>query len=190
MKTKTGRREINPTDSFRKEQRKRELKKNQKERKKVRTGVLLHKDLDTIHEKILELGDCEDDKTKKAKKKTLEDQYKKALEMHKENPASASDARIQSHIEGNVETRVREHPTVVNQPTPEDSVYYHPTLNPYGQPPPGQAQKWKVGFNDPLASANLQRVDPAASFLALPAPQLPYGMPANLPIPAPPPRPP
>ena len=42
-------------------------------------------------------------------------------------------------------------------PSPEDSVYFHPTLNPYGQPPPGQPQKWRVPFADPLASANLQR---------------------------------
>lgn len=28
---------------------------------------------------------------------------------------------------------------------PEDSVYYHPTLNPLGLPPPGKAQRWVAG---------------------------------------------
>jgi hypothetical protein len=27
---------------------------------------------------------------------------------------------------------------------PEDSVYFHPQLNPYGAPPPGRPQKWKT----------------------------------------------
>ncbi|PRW20667.1 basic proline-rich -like [Chlorella sorokiniana] len=27
---------------------------------------------------------------------------------------------------------------------PEDSVYYHPTLNPMGIPPPGKPQKYKT----------------------------------------------
>ena len=27
---------------------------------------------------------------------------------------------------------------------PEDSVYWHPQLNPYGAPPPGKPQKWKT----------------------------------------------
>ncbi len=27
---------------------------------------------------------------------------------------------------------------------PEDSVYWHPQLNPYGAPPPGKPQRWKV----------------------------------------------
>ena len=27
---------------------------------------------------------------------------------------------------------------------PEDSVYWHPQLNPYGAPPPGKPQKWRT----------------------------------------------
>eukprot|EP00240_Pyramimonas_obovata_P012882 CAMPEP_0118925324 /NCGR_PEP_ID=MMETSP1169-20130426/3223_1 /TAXON_ID=36882 /ORGANISM="Pyramimonas obovata, Strain CCMP722" /LENGTH=246 /DNA_ID=CAMNT_0006866579 /DNA_START=290 /DNA_END=1026 /DNA_ORIENTATION=- len=189
MKTKTGRREINPTDAFRKEQRRREIKKNKTERKKVRTEVLRHKDLDNLYERIQEMGDCELDKARKAKKRALEEQYEKALEMHKENPASANDPHIQAHILGNpiLTKKPKEQASAVHYPNPEDSVYYHATLNPLGLPPPGKAQQWRVGFADPLAHANLQRVEPQSA-----QPPIPLGGfdPANLPVPAPPPRPP
>jgi hypothetical protein len=47
-------------------------------------------------------------------------------------------------------------------PGPEDSVYFHPTLNPLGLPPPGKPQQYKTRFNDPLAAANLHKPEPAA----------------------------
>lgn len=55
MKTKSGKREINPTDAFRKEQRKKEIKKNKKTRTLVREHILLHKDLQALRDKIDEL---------------------------------------------------------------------------------------------------------------------------------------
>lgn len=51
---------------------------------------------------------------------------------------------------------------------PEDSVYYHPTLNPSGMPPPGKPQRYETGS----AAADHRRATTA-----------------NLPLPQPPPLP-
>mmetsp|Transcript_5138 Transcript_5138/g.7108 ORF Transcript_5138/g.7108 Transcript_5138/m.7108 type:complete len:395 (-) Transcript_5138:119-1303(-) len=51
-RTKTGRREMNPTDAYRKQQRKREIKKNRKERKKVREVSALLRDPEKIMAEI------------------------------------------------------------------------------------------------------------------------------------------
>ena len=37
--------------------------------------------------------------------------------------------------------------------SPEDSVYYHPTLNPSGQPPAGKPQRYKTSTVAPSANA-------------------------------------
>ena len=52
---------------------------------------------------------------------------------------------------------------------PEDSVYYHPTINPQGVPPAGKPQRYKT------------------SVLALPAPSTASTSAAALPVPKPPP---
>ncbi|KAG1368836.1 hypothetical protein COCNU_14G013040, partial [Cocos nucifera] len=55
MKTTKGGRAMNPTDAYRKELRKKELKRNKKERKKVREVGILKKDPDAIREQINKL---------------------------------------------------------------------------------------------------------------------------------------
>jgi len=68
---------MNPTDAYRKELRKRELKRNKKERKKVREVGILKKDPNTIKEQIDKLemmkADGALDKARKHKKRQLED---------------------------------------------------------------------------------------------------------------------
>jgi len=58
-KTKSGKRDLNPTDTFRKEQRKREIKKNKKERTKVREFSSLVRNPDMMAEEIKKLEDLE-----------------------------------------------------------------------------------------------------------------------------------
>ncbi|KAG9129471.1 hypothetical protein Leryth_013064 [Lithospermum erythrorhizon] len=55
MKTTKGGKVMNPTDAYRKEQRKRELKRNKKERKKVREVGILKKDPDQLKDQIQKL---------------------------------------------------------------------------------------------------------------------------------------
>ncbi|CAM8919217.1 unnamed protein product [Rhodiola kirilowii] len=79
---------MNPTDAFRKEQRKKELKRNKKERKKVREVGILKKDPESLREQIekLELmkADGALDKARKHKKRQLEDTLNLVLKKRKE----------------------------------------------------------------------------------------------------------
>ena len=59
----------------------------------------------------------------------------------------------------------------VPEQRPENSVYYHPTLNPSGVPPPGKPQRYRT---DPAAGPRVPLPVPAAPPLpAGPAPGLP-----------------
>jgi len=72
--TKNGK-SLNPTDAYRKSLRKKELKRNKKERQKVREASLLKKDPNQILDQIKKLEKLEEDgkldKRLKAKKKTI-----------------------------------------------------------------------------------------------------------------------
>ncbi|VAH45829.1 unnamed protein product [Triticum turgidum subsp. durum] len=79
---------MNPTDAFRKEQRRKELKRNKKERKKVREVGILKKDPDAIKDQIEKLekmkADGALDKARKHKKRQLEDTYNLVVKKRKE----------------------------------------------------------------------------------------------------------
>lgn len=79
-RTKTGR-TINPADAHRKQQRRKELKKNKEERKKVRLIAYAHKDLSKFEEELEQYKKLESegllDKNGKAKKIAVEDEIKK-----------------------------------------------------------------------------------------------------------------
>ncbi|MCH85567.1 formin-like protein 5-like, partial [Trifolium medium] len=96
----------------------------------------------------------------------------------------------------------------VNHPLPEDSVYYHPTLNPTGAPPPGKPPMFKssIGPRIPLVGSSSTAASSSATesedgVLAVPPPPPPPPLPdassadgtvlpASLPLPPPPPMPP
>ncbi|KAG9129470.1 hypothetical protein Leryth_013064 [Lithospermum erythrorhizon] len=99
----------------------------------------------------------------------------------------------------------------VKNPKPEDSVYYHPTLNPTGAPPPGKPPMFKssIGPRVPLGAASSSGTATSESELEdatmtvpplPPPPPLPHSgdaesgddpiLPESLPIPPPPPIPP
>ncbi|KAL8123517.1 hypothetical protein AgCh_011478 [Apium graveolens] len=98
-------------------------------------------------------------------------------------------------------------------PKPEDSVYYHPTLNPTGAPPAGKPQMYKssIGPRIPLSAASssgaassslaeLDDVDLSVPPPPPPPPPIPHAgevnmgdvsiIPESLPLPPPPPQPP
>ena len=155
---KKEKKDLNPADSFRKELRKNELKKNKQENKKVKEIQVLLNDPKKIEEEITKLQALSDanklDKGIKDKIKEFKTMHTVALKKQKlkddtarlKNPNSSNDdsnnadTQRQSHV----------HPTsssvtIPNNQSnvlrnPEDSVYFHPVYNPLGLAPQGQQQ--------------------------------------------------
>ncbi|OAY47682.1 protein EARLY FLOWERING 5 isoform X1 [Manihot esculenta] len=223
MKTTKGGKVMNPTDAYRKELRKKELKRNKKERKKVREVGILKKDPDVLKEQIekLELmkADGALDKARKHKKRQLEDTLNLVLKKRKEYEEKMKEKGetpvMFSHLGPPRRRTSAEEEERVKHPKPEDSVYYHPTLNPTGAPPPGKPPMYKssIGPRIPLSAATSSSTAPSSSnaesddaALAMPPPPPPPPppltestnlasgdisvVPASLPLPPPPPMPP
>lgn len=146
MKTTKGGKVMNPTDAYRKELRKKEINRNKKERKKVREVGILKKDPETLKEQIEKLekmkADGALDKARKHKKRQLEDTLNLVLKKRKEYEEKQREKGeappMFSHLGPPTRRRTAEEEDRVKHPKPEDSVYYHPTLNPTGAPPPGK----------------------------------------------------
>ncbi|GFP97674.1 hypothetical protein PHJA_001911500 [Phtheirospermum japonicum] len=239
VKTTKGGKTMNPTDAYRKELRKKELKRNKKERKKVREVGILKKDPDTLKDQIQKLeamkADGALDKARKHKKRQLEDTLNLVIKKRKSvgiGKARSYGVRARCAMTLEYEDKMKEkgeEPVMfshlgpvrrrataeeeerVKNPRPEDSVYYHPTLNPSGAPPPGKPPMFKssIGPRIPLpetsgsnvaSSSQLETEDANLSMLPLPPPPpLPGSgldsgdgstLPMSLPLPPPPPMPP
>lgn len=221
MKTTKGGKVMNPTDAYRKELRKKELKRNKKERKKVREVGILKKDPNTIKEQIDKLemmkADGALDKARKHKKRQLEDTLNLVLKKRKEYEEKMREKGEEpvmfSHLGPPRRRSTAEEEQRVKHPKPEDSVYYHPTLNPSGAPPPGKPPMYKssIGPRIPLtgatgAGASTSKSDPGSESTPLPVPPPPplpplpvssevtsgeeAAIPIALPVPPPPPAPP
>ncbi|KAI8528963.1 hypothetical protein RHMOL_Rhmol12G0189100 [Rhododendron molle] len=221
MKTTKGGKVMNPTDAYRKELRKKELKRNKKERKKVREVGILKKDPETLKDQIDKLevmkADGALDKARKHKKRQLEDTLNLVLKKRKEyedKMKEKGEAPVMfSHLGPPRRRTNAEEEERVKHPKPEDSVYYHPTLNPTGAPPPGKPPMFKstIGPRIPLSEASSSGAalssDLEAEDIALAAPPPPPPLPpmphtddahagddsinpASLPLPPPPPMPP
>ncbi|KAG5028030.1 hypothetical protein AAZX31_05G030000 [Glycine max] len=220
MKTTKGGKVMNPTDAYRKEIRKKELKRNKKERKKVREVGILKKDPDQLKKQIENLemmkADGALDKARKHKKRQLQDTLnlviKKRREYEDKMREKGETPVMFSHLGPPRRRTTAEEEERVNHPKPEDSVYYHPTLNPTGAPPPGKPPMFKssIGPRIPLSgaassgAASSSATDLENDVLTVPPPPppppLPDGssvssadgavLPASLPLPPPPPMPP
>ncbi|XP_068636838.1 protein EARLY FLOWERING 5-like [Aristolochia californica] len=221
MKTTKGGKVMNPTDAYRKEIRKKELKRNKKERKKVREVGILKKDPETLREQIGKLetmkADGALDKARKHKKRQLEDTLnlvlKKRKEYEKKMHEKGETPVMFSHLGPPRRRTTAEEEERVKHPRPEDSVYYHPTLNPTGAPPPGKPPMYKssIGPRIPLstssgagASSSMSELDGMDSAIPPPPPPPPLPLtnsvestsgndstiPSSLPLPPPPPAPP
>ncbi|KAL4583992.1 hypothetical protein LXL04_008580 [Taraxacum kok-saghyz] len=150
MKTTKGGKVMNPTDAYRKELRKKELKRNKKERKKVREVGILKKDPETLKEQIDKLeamkADGALDKARKHKKRQLEDTLNLVIKKRKEyeeKMKEKGEAPVMfSHL-GLPRRRTAEEEERAKNLKPEDSVYYHPQWNPTGAPPPGKLPMYK-----------------------------------------------
>ncbi|KAJ6888839.1 protein EARLY FLOWERING 5-like [Populus alba x Populus x berolinensis] len=208
MKTTKGGKVMNPTDAYRKELRKKELKRNKKERKKVREVGILKKDPDVIKDQIekLELmkADGALDKARKHKKRQLQDTLSLVLKKRREYEDKMKEKGetpvMFSHL-GPLRRTSTEEEERAKHPKPEDSVYYHPTLNPTGAPPPGKPPMYKssIGPRIPLSGASSSATESEDVALTIPPPlpesgELGLGdssvIPASLPLPPLPPMPP
>lgn len=164
MKTTKGGKVMNPTDAYRKEIRKKELKRNKKERKKVREVGILKKDPESLREQIEKLemmkADGALDKARKHKKRQLEDTLNLVIKKRKEyeeKTREKGEAPVMfSHLGPPRKRASMEEEERAKHPKPEDSVYYHPTLNPTGAPPPGKPPMFKssIGPRIPLSEAS------------------------------------
>ncbi|KAG4191036.1 hypothetical protein ERO13_A07G065700v2 [Gossypium hirsutum] len=215
MKTTKGGKVMNPTDAYRKELRKKELKRNKKERKKVREVGILKKDPQAIMEQIekLEVMKAEGalDKARKHRKRQLEDTLNLVLKKRKEFEDKMKEKGetpvMFSHLGPPRRRTTAEEEDRAKHPKPEDSVYYHPALNPTGAPPPGKPPMYKssIGPRIPLSAASSSAAASSSQTesedvpLAVPPPPplLDAGsnsgdgtvVPSSLPLPPPPPVP-
>ncbi|CAA6654067.1 unnamed protein product [Spirodela intermedia] len=162
MKTTKGGKVMNPTDAYRKELRKKELKRNKKERKKVREVGILKKDPEAIKDQIQKLemmkADGALDKARKHKKRQLEDTLNLVMKKRKEYEEKAREkgetSVMFSHLGPPRRLTTAEEEEKVKHPQPEDSVYYHPTLNPTGAPPPGKPPMYKSSLGPEIPSSS------------------------------------
>ncbi|KAL1917635.1 uncharacterized protein VTP21DRAFT_4028 [Calcarisporiella thermophila] len=137
VKSKPGR-SINPADAHRKAMRKRELKKNKLERKRVREITMAQKDTSKLEGEINRykalLKDNKLDKNGRAKLQQLQDQLSRIKKIKEEHGIStqkeAEDTTSKNPFEKN----------------PEASPYYHPLFNPTGMPPPGAFPVYPTGY--------------------------------------------
>ncbi|KAK1283399.1 hypothetical protein QJS10_CPB21g00176 [Acorus calamus] len=195
MKTTKGGKVMNPTDAYRKEIRKKELKRNKKERKKVREVGILKKDPESIKEQIDKLetmkADGALDKARKHKKRQLEDTLKLVMKKRKEyeeKMREKGEAPVMfSHLGPPQRRTAAEEDERAKHPKPEDSVYYHPTLNPTGAPPPGRAPMYKpsIGPRIPLSDSSSTGASSSRSEfeeMDLPAPPPPPPLPSSDPV--------
>ncbi|TFK77490.1 hypothetical protein BDN72DRAFT_910924 [Pluteus cervinus] len=145
---------LNPADSFRKAQRKKELKKagnfNKTERSKARDFALVKKDTWDLEDEIKDLEQAPKDSLPAAKKARLaelkaelEKINRKKAEYVEEHPEHRRLVYRPRRKPGEAEPEPIELPKrnlfkKNGLPRhPERSIYYDPVMNPYGVPPPG-----------------------------------------------------
>lgn len=157
-------------DKYRKQQRKREIEKNKERRKEARAVAAQTKDLSELQAERERLEKAKNAPQIPGQRLRVDKIDEKLTWLSKQIDAKrASDARDR-------EAGLTPRSAKPRGPTstayavgaeqyykPEDSVYWHPKLNPTGRPPAGKPQKWKAGIVvDECASASRQAL-PAAT---------------------------
>eukprot|EP01040_Poterioochromonas_malhamensis_P000142 gene142-148_t len=142
---------INPADAFRREEKKKAIKKAQQQKKEVKEVRSLLNDPTKIDEEIAKYQKLSNESRldKSLKDKIEELKQMKTIALRKQQIEVIQGKRPRSDLPTTSET-VQSLPTsssqhippsfTTNLPVtrrPEESVYYHPTFNPLGFPPPG-----------------------------------------------------
>ncbi|ETL32403.1 hypothetical protein L916_15038 [Phytophthora nicotianae] len=138
---------LNPMEAYRREQKKKELKKHRLERQKDKQAKLSAMDPVEIREQLKNLerqvaANPTDGPTRK-RKQELEDTLRAVVKKQKEmvdeerkKQANAPPPPPKSMAELTQANKEK-------YQNPENSIYYHPTLNPFGAPPPGKPQVYR-----------------------------------------------
>ena len=153
-----GSKTLAPGDKYRREQRKKEVAKNKAQRKSARDDALktadvasLRDELHKLHQhKKLGLASNEKlDRIKVLERAIEEREEERRAKAAKGAPEPAPAVKVKTI--GALRARGTEIVAAgtarvdsgLGERRPQDSVYYHPTLNPTGRPPPGKPQKYK-----------------------------------------------
>ncbi|KAG6959330.1 hypothetical protein JG688_00010123 [Phytophthora aleatoria] len=138
---------LNPMEAYRREQKKKELKKHRVERQKDKQAKLSVMDPVEIREQLKNLerqvaANPTDGPTRK-RKQELEDTLRAVVKKQKE--LADEERKKQAYAPPPPPMSMAEL-TQTNKEkfqNPENSIYYHPTLNPFGAPPPGKPQVYR-----------------------------------------------
>ncbi|OWZ16634.1 DNA replication licensing factor, partial [Phytophthora megakarya] len=162
---------LNPMEAYRREQKKKELKKHRVERQKDKQAKLSAMDPAELKEQLKSLerqvsANPTDGPTRK-RKQELEDTLRAVVKKQKE--LADEEQRRQKNAPPAPLMTVAELNAVNKEKfqNPENSIYYHPTLNPFGAPPPGKPQAYRN--TAPIAP-------PRDQFRPPPPPMQPRGM--------------
>lgn len=140
MVKKKGARDMNPADAERKKIRQKEILRNKKERQFQRDATKKRADPSAIRAELQEVIDLQDDGnnhlTIKLKKKALQSALDASVRKKREDAARAEMGEGFPLMAG-------VHGHGVPQHRSQDSVYYHPQLNPTGSPPVGKPQRYR-----------------------------------------------
>ncbi|RLN89210.1 hypothetical protein BBJ28_00011482 [Nothophytophthora sp. Chile5] len=145
----------NPMEAFRREQKKKELKKHRQERQKEKQGKLAAMDAAELQDQLKNLerqvaSNPTDGPTRK-RKQELEDTLRAVVKKQKEVGGrkdtfiAEEERRKQAEAPPPAPLTMTELAEANKErfQNPENSVYYHPTLNPFGAPPPGKPQMYR-----------------------------------------------
>ena len=154
-----GNKTLAPGDAYRRDQKKKQLAKNKAARKEAREDALQKSDIGSLRAELKRLQaeksmNREMARDKEQRMKQLENGIKWHEEQRKTNAGKTpAPAPALPKVKGIGALKGLE--VVVAGSTgsrglglgtfrPQDSVYYHPTLNPTGRPPAGKPQKYKA----------------------------------------------
>ncbi|RLN97535.1 hypothetical protein BBJ28_00007078 [Nothophytophthora sp. Chile5] len=150
----------NPMEAFRREQKKKELKKHRQERHKEKQGKLAAMDAAELQDQLKNLerqvaSNPTDGPTRK-RKQELEDTLRAVVKKQKEvGVMQIAEEERRKQAEAPPPAPLVRWPWLPGTMTelaeankerfqnPENSIYYHPTLNPFGAPPPGKPQMYR-----------------------------------------------
>lgn len=144
-------------DKFRKDARKRELKRNKERRAEARTAAAQAKGVDALtaeRERLARVKDAPAPPGVRVRADKIEEKirfYDKQIEAKKasgggDGGGGGGGGAARGAGVGTRPTSTAYAVGAERFYKPEDSVYWHPTLNPSGKPPAGKPQKWKAGI--------------------------------------------
>jgi hypothetical protein len=188
---------LNPADQFRKEQKKKEIKKSKKEQEELSKVRELLNDSSKIEAEIvkLEIQSQENRLDKGIKDKIKELKAMKVIALKKEQIREQTSRLRHPSLQSDSDKEIIEKEPVQNVREPSESIYYHPVYNPLAVPPLGQQQVYKP---KPVSSIPFVPLPPKAvpvhrSVVTSSHPSyqnIVFGGQNGIPLPPPPPRPP